>query len=86
MLARMLEQAEGSPTPWEQLVLLIFADIVTTWNFDRQIEPAFESQEVSETALPGGNASMIFAMMAAAGADLQVRSTNRYPREAMPSS
>jgi hypothetical protein len=51
-----LEQAEGATTPWEQLVLLIFADVVTTWNFDRLLESAFESQEVPETALPQGMA------------------------------
>ena len=56
MLAQMLEQAEGATTPWEQLALLIFADVVTTWNFDRLLESAFESQEVSETALPRGMA------------------------------
>ena len=56
MLAQMLEQAEGATTPWEQLVLLIFADVVTTWNFDRLLESAFESQEVSEAALPQGMA------------------------------
>jgi len=54
LLAQMLEQAEGATTPWEQNVLLIFADVVTTWNFDRQLESAFESQEVSEIGMPEG--------------------------------
>jgi hypothetical protein len=52
MLAQMLEQAEAAATPWEQLVLLIFSDVVRAWNFDRLIE----SHEVSQTALPGGMA------------------------------
>lgn len=54
LLAQMLEQAEGATTPWEQNVLLIFADVVTTWHFDRPLESALESQEVSEIGMPEG--------------------------------
>jgi hypothetical protein len=56
MLAQMLEQAERATTPWEQLVLLIFSDVLRTWNFDRVLETALESHEVSETTLPEGMA------------------------------
>jgi len=56
MLAQMLEQSEDAATPWERLVLLIFADVVTTWNFDRSLESTLESQEVPETAMPEGTA------------------------------
>jgi len=33
---------------------LIFSDVLTTWNFDRVLETALESQEVPETVAPEG--------------------------------
>jgi hypothetical protein len=35
-------------------LLLILADVIVTWNFDRVLEAAFEDAEVNETALPYG--------------------------------
>jgi hypothetical protein len=54
MIAQMLEQAEEVASPWDQFALLIFSDVVKTWNFDRLIEKAIENHEVS--VLPEGMA------------------------------
>jgi len=56
LIAQMLEQAEGVSSPWEQFVLLIDMDIVTTWNFDRLIQKAMDDDGVTQTALPEGMA------------------------------
>jgi hypothetical protein len=46
MIAQMLEQAEPVASPWDQFALLIFSDVVKTWNFDRLIEKAIENHPV----------------------------------------
>jgi hypothetical protein len=51
LLAQMLEQAERAPTPWEQIVLVIFEDVFT-WDCDRLLEDNFENQGVLDPALP----------------------------------
>jgi hypothetical protein len=54
--AQMLEQSVLTAMPWEQFILLILRDVVTTWNFDRLIETVIEDESASETALPDGMA------------------------------
>jgi hypothetical protein len=54
IITQMLEQSDLTAVPWERFLLLILADVIVTWNFDRVLETAIEDAEVNETALPYG--------------------------------
>jgi len=52
LLARRLEQAESATTPWEDQVLLMFAQVLKTWKFNNGLESAIEGERNSDGTMP----------------------------------